>query len=57
MNDNGGEFENGEVKEILSKEEIVKRLTAPYNSQKNGNIERELRTVVENFEVFSCHVE
>lgn len=47
LSDNGGEFDNREVKEILSKEGIVQRLTAPYTPQQNGNTERELRTVVE----------
>lgn len=47
LSDNGGEFDNKEVKEILQREGIIQRLTMPYTPQQNGCSERENRTVVE----------
>lgn len=47
LSDNGGEFDNNEVREILHCHGITQRLTAPYTPQQNGGSERENRTVVE----------
>lgn len=47
LSDNGGEFDNVEVKAILEKNGITHRLTAPYTPQQNGCVERENRTIVE----------
>lgn len=46
LSDNGGEFDNGKVQAILSKEGIKQRLTMPYTPQQNPT-ERDNRTVVE----------
>lgn len=45
--DNGGEFDNQRVREILQKEGIKLRLVCPYTPEQNGCAERENRTVVE----------
>jgi transposase InsO family protein len=47
LSDNGGEFDNEKVRNILKENGIVQRLTAPYTPEKNGNTERENHTVVE----------
>lgn len=47
LSDNGGEFDNKQVKEILQHEGIIQRLTMPYTPQQNGCSERQNRTVVE----------
>lgn len=47
LSDNGGEFDNNEVKQILKKYGVTQRLTAPYTPQQNGASERENRTVIE----------
>lgn len=47
LSDNGGEFDNKQVKEILQREGIIQRLIMPYTPQQNGCSERENRTVVE----------
>ncbi|GAB0089493.1 secreted RxLR effector protein 161-like [Sergentomyia squamirostris] len=47
LSDNGGEFDNKDVREILQKNGIAQRLTAPYTPQQNGELERDNRTVVE----------
>lgn len=47
LSDNGGEFDNEEVREILRSHGITQRLTAPYTPQQNGGSERENRTIVE----------
>lgn len=47
LSDNGGEFDNHQVRNILQQEGIVQRLTMPYTPQQNGCSERENRTVVE----------
>lgn len=47
LSDNGGEFDNEDVREILSSEGITQRLTAPYTPEQNGGCEREMRTIVE----------
>ena len=45
--DNGGEFDNVEVRETLQNNGITLRLTAPYTPEQNGGSERENRTIVE----------
>ena len=47
LSDNGGEFDNEKVRNVLNKNGIVHRLTAPYTPEQNGNTERENRTVNE----------
>lgn len=47
LSDNGGEFDNTEVKRILQENGIMQRLTAPYTPQQNGGSERENRTIIE----------
>lgn len=47
LTDGGGEFDNLEVKKLLSDGGIVHRITAPYTPQQNGNTERENRTIIE----------
>ncbi|GFT13432.1 retrovirus-related Pol polyprotein from transposon TNT 1-94 [Trichonephila clavipes] len=45
--DNGGEFDNKDVHEILHSNGITQRLTAPYTPDQNGASEREMRTTIE----------
>ena len=47
LSDNGGEFDNDEVRSILRANGITQRLTAPYSPEQNGVVERENRTIVE----------
>lgn len=47
LSDNGGEFDNENVRRILSEAGIRQRLTMPYTPQQNGVSERENRTLVE----------
>jgi len=47
LSDNGGEFDNEEVQDILHSHGITQRMTAPYTPQQNGKSEREIRTIVE----------
>ena len=47
LSDNGGEFDNDNIRRILQKNGITQRLTAPYTPQQNGGSEREHRTLVE----------
>lgn len=47
LSDNGGEFVNAEVKNILNAHGITQRLTMPYTPEQNGCSERENRTLVE----------
>lgn len=47
LSDNGGEFDNSKMKDILDKHGIEQILTIPYCSEMNGYIERDNRTVVE----------
>ena len=47
LSDNGGEFDNREVKEILRLNGITQRLTASYTPEQNGGSERENRTLIE----------
>lgn len=47
ISDNGGEFDNNEVKKILRNKGIRHRLSMPYTPQQNGCSERENRTLVE----------
>ena len=47
LSDNGGEFDNEEVRKILHKNGITQRLTAPYTPEQNGGSERENRTIIE----------
>ena len=47
LSDNGGKFDNSEVREILQKTGITLRLTAPFTPQQNGGSERENRTIFE----------
>lgn len=47
LSDNGGEFDNYEVRKMLKDFGVTQRLTAPYTPQQNGASERENRTVIE----------
>jgi len=47
LSDNGGEFDNAEVKTILHGSGIRQRHVMPYTPQQNGCSERENRTLVE----------
>lgn len=47
LSDNGGEFDNEEVRSILRTNGITQRLTAPYTPEQNGAVERDNRTIVE----------
>jgi len=47
LSDNGGEFDNAEVRRILRKNGVRQRLIMPYSPQQNGCSERENRTLVE----------
>lgn len=47
LSDNGGEFDNKAVREIMNKNGILQRLTMPYTPEQNGCAERENRTLVE----------
>lgn len=56
LSDNGGEFDNGSVKNILKEHGIKHRLTMPYTPEQNGCCERENRTVVETARaMMHCH--
>ncbi|GFW25362.1 retrovirus-related pol polyprotein from transposon tnt 1-94 [Trichonephila clavipes] len=44
---NGGEFDNKDVHEILHSNGITQRLTAPYTPEQNGASEREMRITIE----------
>ena len=44
LSDNGGEFDNEEVRRMLHANGITQRLTAPYTPQQTGVAERENRT-------------
>jgi len=39
LSDNGGEFDNEAVREILQRRGIAQRLTAPYTPEQNGGSE------------------
>lgn len=47
LSDNGGEFDNEDVRTILHSNGITQRLTAPYTPEQNGGSEREMRTIIE----------
>jgi transposase InsO family protein len=47
LSDNGGEFDNGDVRKILNTNGIQQRFTMPYTPEQNGCSERENRTLVE----------
>lgn len=47
LSDNGGEFDNKDVRFVLAKHGIQQRLTMPYTPEQNGCSERENRTLVE----------
>ena len=47
LSDNGGEFDNEEVRRILRANGITQRLTAPYTPEQAGVAERDNRTIVE----------
>lgn len=47
LSDNGGEYDNKDVREILAKHGIKQRLTMPYTPEQNGCCERDNRTLVE----------
>ena len=47
IDNNGGEFDNVEVRNVLKMYGVKQRLTAPYTPQQNGSSERENRTVIE----------
>ncbi|GBN00353.1 Retrovirus-related Pol polyprotein from transposon TNT 1-94 [Araneus ventricosus] len=46
MSDNGGEFDNRQVRMFLKKKGVVQRFTAPYTPEQNGGSERDNRTIV-----------
>ncbi|GFW78094.1 retrovirus-related Pol polyprotein from transposon TNT 1-94 [Trichonephila clavipes] len=50
--DNGEEFDNEDVRDIIHSNGITKRLTAPYTLEKNGASEREMRTTIEMARIF-----
>ena len=56
--DNGLEFLNKSMEEILQKEGIRHQRSAPYSPQQNGRAERDMRTIVEAGRalIFSCHI-
>lgn len=47
LSDNGGEFDNDDVRQILKDYGVSQRLTASYTPEYNGAVERENRTIVE----------
>lgn len=47
LSDNGGEFDNEEVKRILHENGITQRLTALFTPEQNGGSKRENRTIIE----------
>lgn len=47
LSDNGGEFDNEQVRSTLRKFGIKQRLTMPYTPEQNGSAERDNRTIVE----------
>ncbi|GBN12776.1 Retrovirus-related Pol polyprotein from transposon TNT 1-94 [Araneus ventricosus] len=47
ISDNGGQFDNIEVRMLLKKKGVVRRFTAAYTPEQNGGSERENRTIVE----------
>lgn len=56
VSDNGGEFDNGIVRNIIEKEGITHTMTMPYTPQQNGCSERENRTIVETARaMMHCH--
>ena len=57
ISDNGGEFDNLEVKKILQKFGLTQRLTAPYTPQQNALSERDNRTLVEMAELSNTQIQ
>lgn len=47
-----GKFDNAEVRNILSKHEVTRRLTAQYTPKQNGSSERDNRKVIEMAKTF-----
>ena len=47
LSDNGGEFDNEQIRNTLRRYGIRQRMTMPYTPEQNGCAERENRTVVE----------
>ena len=47
LSDNGGEFDNDQVRSILREEGIKQRLIMPFTPEQNGSAERDNRTIVE----------
>ena len=47
LSDNGGEFDNEQIRSVLRANGITQRLTAPFTPQQNGSSERDNRTIVE----------
>lgn len=47
LSDNGGEFDNEQVRNTLKEFGIKQMLTMPYTPEQNGSAERENRTIVE----------
>lgn len=47
LSDNGGEFDNEQVRSVLSEFGFTQRLSAPYTPQQNGKVQRENRSIVE----------
>ena len=45
--DNGGEFTSNEFKELCKESGIKRELSAPYNPQQNGIVERKNKTIME----------
>lgn len=45
--DNGGEFDNAEVRAVLDEFGVAQRLTAPYTPEQTEVVERENRSIVE----------
>lgn len=52
MSDNGGEFDNDDVRSLLKRYGVTQRFSAPYTPQQNGMVERDNRTIVEMARVF-----
>lgn len=47
LSDNGGEFDNEQVRNTLRQYGIKQRFTMPYTPEQNGSLERDNRTIVE----------
>lgn len=47
MSDNGGEFDNNEIRGILTEYNVTNQFTAPYIPEQNSSVERENRIIIE----------